>query len=169
MPASGFSLPELGNETWVGALKKLQKPVEDGRITTRNFQRLSAAVEMSAQEDEETTGLIHGDMVPGNVLQSDSATYVIDFDNSGLGPYSHDIAWVLTQLDSDLRREFLETYSRTRCHRSPEVREIERHFVLSQIYHSSRWVNDVNHDFPGIPQISSACSKLIDGIPFLFE
>ncbi|MDA0745529.1 MAG: hypothetical protein O2954_03365 [bacterium] len=92
---------------------------------------------------------------------------LIDFDNSGYGSFTHDIAWTLTQLTSDLRHQFIETYAQT--YKLPVLQTIEDYFILSQLYHLSWWVNDPGYDFHQIPSLCQHYEQRLSGTPFLFE
>jgi thiamine kinase-like enzyme len=156
------------------ALEKLDSAVEDGRILPEHYNTLFESTQLAILEleaapgPENRIGIIHGDMMPGNLLQAGPDIWIIDFDNSGIGDFAQDIAWVLTQLTPENRRVFVNTYASVRRKGSPTQRELELHFILSQIYSSSWWVNDPGHKFSSIPNLCELCRKLKHGRSFLY-
>ena len=169
-----FSLPSFDQNTWKASLGKLNSAVEAGRILPEHYNTLCESTQLAIHEvetahgPENGIGIIHGDMMPGNLLQSGPNIWIIDFDNSGIGYFAQDIAWVLTQLTPDNRHVFVNTYGSVRRKGSPTQRELEIHFIQSQIYHSSWWVNDPGHGFSNIPNLCGLCLKLNHGKAFLY-
>jgi Ser/Thr protein kinase RdoA (MazF antagonist) len=173
-PDGSFSLPTFDRATWETAIEKLGKAVIDGRIQQQEYDTLRKTAESLTKAAEETLrngnrwGLIHGDMMPGNLLQSNSGVWIIDFDNSGFGFFAQDVAWVLNQLTQSHKRVFVDTYSHHRPEVSQTRTELEGHFILAQIYYMSWWVNDPSHEFSKVRSLCQMFKKLEAGTPFLY-
>lgn len=57
-------------------------------------------------------GILHKDFILGNCLWHKDTVSVLDFADCGVGPYLHDLAPMLTDLDDlDLQGSFLEGYT----------------------------------------------------------
>jgi Ser/Thr protein kinase RdoA (MazF antagonist) len=74
------------------------------------FERAMARAKMAFEEPGIPLSLIHADLHPGNMIWQGAKVAVIDFDRSGFGPVSFDIATTFGYLETEARAAFLQGY-----------------------------------------------------------
>jgi Ser/Thr protein kinase RdoA (MazF antagonist) len=74
------------------------------------FEQSMALAQQAFEEPDIPKSLIHADLHPGNMVWQGAKVFMIDFDRSGFGPVSYDIASTFGYLDEAERNAFLAGY-----------------------------------------------------------
>ncbi len=74
------------------------------------FEHSMARAQQAFEEPNIPKSLIHADLHPGNMVWQGMKVAMIDFDRSGFGPVSYDVATTFGYLEEDARAAFLAGY-----------------------------------------------------------
>ena len=174
----GFARPTRDSDHLLRALSHIERLVSLGVIVQSDFDCIRMAADQilptMAQlgTGPESWGLIHGDLIPSNIVFYQGVASPIDFSESSFGFYLYDIAVCMLRLGPH-RRTFLDTYSERRT--LPEnARLLVETFLVAQFVEWLAFLSYLPERYDraarGVPQIAAeVCTPFLNSIPFLFE
>jgi Ser/Thr protein kinase RdoA (MazF antagonist) len=109
MPSSGFERLAYDSQYLENTLNEL-RAIDWLQADMVLFEQSMARAQQAFQEPNIPKSLIHADLHPGNMVWQDAKGFMIDFDRSGFGPVSYDIATTFGYLEEAERTAFLAGY-----------------------------------------------------------
>jgi len=144
----GFARPALEAVYFEKALHSLWPAVQDGRITERDFQSLSNAMESLLAETtrlashRQIWGLLHGDLHRGNFLLHEGQIRLIDFSMCAFGHFAFDLGTCLSNIRVAFHPAFIDHYTQLFPLPPGSERLVEGYFLASYIATFALWISD---------------------------
>ncbi|WP_127533803.1 phosphotransferase enzyme family protein [Paenibacillus kobensis] len=134
-PPSSFIRPTVNRDRIQSALDLLKQQVREGLFDAHDVEILEAAGEKAMAlldtlpQNKMSWGLLHGDIVPPNIVFVDGAAHPIDFGACGFGPFLTDLAITFTFIHPNARRQYIEWYGENFPLPNDYVAQIEALFI----------------------------------------
>ncbi|AIQ54750.1 phosphotransferase enzyme family protein [Paenibacillus sp. FSL R7-0331] len=145
---SGLTRPVYGVQSIDSAIEELKCGITGGVYTQELYDIIVEVLdvikvqltELDARQD--SWGIIHADVQPGNVIVQGATPHLIDFCLSGYGYYLFDVGSASTALKSELRPAFLEGYSSRRDFTIDDIRYIEGQILMDVFISYAMFIRD---------------------------
>lgn len=117
-PPSSFIRPTVNRARIQNALDLLKQQVWEGLLDAHDVQILEAAGEKAMAlldilpKNKLTWGVLHGDIVPPNIVFVDGVANPIDFGACGFGPFLTDLAITFFYIHPHTRQQYIEWYGK---------------------------------------------------------
>lgn len=134
-PPSSFIRPTVNRARIQNALDLLKQPVREGLLDAHDVQILEAAGEKAMvlldtlPKNKLTWGVLHGDIVPPNIVFVDGVANPIDFGACGFGPFLTDLAITFTFIHPNARQQYIDWYGKHFPLPNDYVAQIEALFI----------------------------------------
>ena len=134
-PPLSFVRPTVNRERIQHALDLIKQQVREGLFDARDVQILEAAGEKAMAlldtlpKDKTTWGLLHGDIVPPNIVFMDGVANPIDFGACGFGPFLTDLAITFSFIHPNARQQYIDWYGKNFPLPNDYVSQIEALFI----------------------------------------
>ncbi|CAG7597120.1 hypothetical protein PAESOLCIP111_00119 [Paenibacillus solanacearum] len=177
-PPSSFVRPTVNRERVQNALDLIKRQVQEGLFDAHDIQILEAAGERAMAlldtlpKNKMTWGVLHGDIVPPNIVFVDGVAHPIDFGACGFGPFLTDLAITFCFISPHARQQYIDWYGK--CFPLPNdyVAQIEALFIALQLIgmRNALGVPESNNWLPAHVQkcASREFGKYASGESFLF-
>ncbi|MFC4103228.1 phosphotransferase enzyme family protein [Paenibacillus xanthanilyticus] len=115
-PPSSFARPTINRARIQSALDLLKEQSREGFLDASHVQILETAGERAMSlldalpKDRMTWGMLHGDLVPPNIVFIDGAAHPIDFGACGFGFYLTDLAISFFYIHPHGRQRYIDWY-----------------------------------------------------------
>ncbi|NOJ71370.1 phosphotransferase enzyme family protein [Paenibacillus alvei] len=137
-PAADFTRPVWGADSFRIAFNKLE-PYYPRFLTAQGWELYQAAANKiiarisGMEEKEDSFGLIHADLHPGNIVFNGDEPRPIDFGRCGFGYYLYDMAGALLELGAKQREQFITGYESVKKLPSGYIQQVECFFIMFMI------------------------------------
>ncbi|MBB3127256.1 Ser/Thr protein kinase RdoA (MazF antagonist) [Paenibacillus rhizosphaerae] len=134
-PPSSFIRPTVHRERIQNALDLVKQQVQGGLLDAHDVQILEAAGEKAMAlldtlpKTKLTWGVLHGDIVPTNIVFVEGAANPIDFGACGFGPFLTDLAITFTFIHPHARQQYMDWYGEHFPLPNDSVAQIEALFI----------------------------------------
>ncbi|MFD0711783.1 phosphotransferase enzyme family protein [Paenibacillus sp. GCM10027626] len=134
-PPSSFIRPTVNRERIQNALDLIRQGVREGLLDADDVQILEAAGEKAMDlldtlpKNKLTWGVLHGDIVPPNIVFIDGVANPIDFGASGFGFFLTDLAITFSFIHPNARQQYLDWYGEHFPLPNDHVTQIEASFI----------------------------------------
>jgi len=173
-----FLRPSYGAEFFAGVAAALAPGLVQGVVRATDLAVIRATVALAwelvaaGQGRQESWGLIHNDLHPGNVILQGEKLCPIDFSLCGFGPYWLDLGASLGSLPHGLRRAFLDGYTAGAGLPETTQQAVEGCLLVSRLSYYAFMLPDQDQWLwltSRIPVVvETMCLPFLDGEPFLF-
>ncbi|MCM2999740.1 phosphotransferase [Paenibacillus cellulositrophicus] len=177
-PPSSFIRPTVHRERIQNALDLLKQQVREGLLDAHDVQILEAAGEKAMAlldtlpKNRLTWGVLHGDIVPPNIVFADGAAHPIDFGACGFGPFLTDLAITCTFIHPTARQQYIDWYGEHFPLPNEYVAQIEALFISLMLI-GMRNALGMPESKQGLPTYAKKCAsrefgRYVNGEGFLF-
>jgi len=134
-PPSSFIRPTVNRERIQSALDLIKQGVREGVLDADDVQIVEAAGEIAMDmldtfpKSKLTWGILHGDIVPPNIVFRDGAANPIDFGACGFGFFLTDLAITFAFIHPNTRQQYLDWYGEYFPLPNDYVAQIEASFI----------------------------------------
>ncbi|OBR67661.1 hypothetical protein A7K91_22560 [Paenibacillus oryzae] len=134
-PPSSFVRPIVNRERIQNALDLLKQQVREGLLDAHDVQILDAAGEKAMAlldtlpKNQLTWGVLHGDIVPPNIVFLEGVACPIDFGACVFGPFLTDLAITFTFIHPNARQQYIDWYGKHFPLPNDYVSQIEALFI----------------------------------------
>ncbi|RXZ83013.1 hypothetical protein EBB07_08095 [Paenibacillaceae bacterium] len=134
-PPSSFVRPTVNCARIQDALDLIKQRVREGLLDAQDFQILEAAGEKAMAlldtlpQNKMNWGVLHGDIVPPNIVFAGGDANPIDFGACGLGPFLTDLAITFTFIHPNARQQYIDWYGNQFPLPNEYVAQIEALFI----------------------------------------
>ncbi|MUT67434.1 phosphotransferase enzyme family protein [Paenibacillus sp. NEAU-GSW1] len=177
-PPSSFIRPTINRARIRSALDLLKQQMQEGTLDAQDMQILEAAGERAMAlldtlpKNKSTWGLLHGDLVPPNIVYVDGFSNPIDFGASGFGYFLTDLAITFFYIHPSARQQYIEWYREHFPLPDDYVAQIEGLFIAMRliVMRNALGLPDVNDWLPMDVQKSASreFGRYANGESFLF-
>lgn len=174
---SNFIRPLWGEESFRHAMTRLTQHY-DRFLVDAEFQLYQSAAERilnwinKLSKNEESFGLIHGDLHQGNIVFHNGEPRPIDFGRCGFGYFLYDIAHTILGLYPAQRKLLIEGYESKRRLEGDWLPELESFTVMVMLENYCHHAPDPR-ETEGLkeeqPYAQAIIKKYLAGAPFLFN
>lgn len=145
IPAS-FERPAFDGSRILQSLNKLKERANTGLLHAGDTELLQIAggrvitMMNSVERTPDHWGMIHADLIPGNIVFHGKEARPIDFGACGFGYYLVDLGWTFSYIHPSFREHLLQSYSK--YHPLPDhyVELLEGFFVAAQLETMNFWL-----------------------------
>lgn len=141
-----FSRPQYDGARIWQALDKLQQWRGAGHIDHHHAELLTAAAQQvtdmmnTLSRTSDHWGMIHADLIPGNILFYHQGCRPIDFGACGFGYFLSDLGWTFSYIHPAFRETLLNSYSAAFTLPPNYVELLEGFFVATQLETMNFWM-----------------------------
>lgn len=134
-PPSSFIRPTVNRARIQDALDLIKQGVREGLLDAHDVQILEAAGEKAMAlldtlpKNKLTWGVLHGDIVPPNIVFVDGVANPIDFGASGFGFFLTDLAITFCFIHPNARQQYIDWYGKHFPLPNDYVAQIEALFI----------------------------------------
>ncbi|MBH5318822.1 phosphotransferase [Paenibacillus sp. GSMTC-2017] len=174
---SQFTRPIWGEESFHRSMHRFTK-YYDTFLTDVDFALYQSAADKIISNikkfriDDESYGLVHGDLHQGNIIFHNGEPRPIDFGRCGFGYFVYDIAHTILGLYPPQRRLVLEGYESIRKLTQNCIQELETFMVMVMIENYSHHASDPR-EWEGLreeqPYAQAILKNFLNEEPFLFN
>jgi len=142
----GFERPALDGDRVMTALVNLEAAARTGRLPADETSLLQRAgirvigMMHALERTPETWGVIHADLIPGNILFHGSEARPIDFGACAYGHYLIDIGWTMCYVHPSLRPHLLRAYARHYALPDNPVELLEGFYLAAMLDTMNFWL-----------------------------
>lgn len=138
-PPSSFVRPIFNSARVRLALDMLKQRALQGLLDAHDVQILTAAGEKAIAlidtlpKNNTTWGVLHGDLLPGNIVYVDGAANPIDFGACGYGFFLNDLAYTFYFIHPHARQQYIDWYGKHFPLPNDYVAQLEGFFIASRL------------------------------------
>lgn len=177
-PPSSFVRPVVNGERVRDALDMIKQRADEGVLDKNDVLTLSAAGERaialleSLPKTKMTWGLLHGDIVPPNIVFVNGAANPIDFGACGFGYFLTDLAITFFYIHPRTRQRYIDWYGESFPLPDDYAAQLEGLFIALRliVMRNALGLPDANNWLPVDVQKSASreFGSYANGEPFLF-
>lgn len=138
-PPSSFVRPTYNSARVRVALDMLNQRVSEGLLDEHDVRILNAAGEKAIAmldalpKNKQTWGVLHNDLIPGNIVYVDGGASPIDFGASGFGFLLNDLACTFCFIYPSTRQQYIEWYGKHFPLPNDHEVQLEGFFIASRL------------------------------------
>ncbi|WP_019637752.1 phosphotransferase enzyme family protein [Paenibacillus fonticola] len=177
-PPSSFIRPTVNRARIQNALDLLKQAVREGLLDANDVQILEAAGEKAMAlldtlpKNNLTWGILHGDIIPPNIVYVDGVANSIDFGACGFGFFLSDLAITFCFIHPNTRQQYIDWYGKHFPLPNDYVVQIEALFIAFRLImmRNALGMPDANNWLPMDVQKSASreFGRYVNGEGFLF-